>query len=59
MTQFKLTAVTLTFHGRKVQAILDLPLDDKGQPILPMDLCNTMLKSIGCSERGSTFGVGN
>lgn len=58
MAQFKLTAVTLTFEGVKIQAILDLPLNEKGQPILPTDICNKMLTDIGCTERGDTYSVG-
>ena len=58
MTQYKLTAVTLVFEGVKIQAILDLPLDEKGQPILPLDICNKMLSEIGCTERGETYSFG-
>ena len=58
MAQFKLTAVTLTFRERKIQAIMSLPLNEKGQPILPQYLCNEMLTEIGCTERGQTYGIG-
>ena len=54
----KLTAVTVTYQGRQAQAFLDLPLNAKGQPVLPTDTLNKMLDDVSCRERGATFTFG-
>ena len=59
MATTKLTAVSLTFKGVKIQAILPLPVDpETGAVHLPTNILNKMLTEIGCIYRGQTYTVG-
>ena len=52
----RLTAVTLTSNGKKIQAFINLPVID-GNTFLPMPRFNKMCDSIG-AEVGDTVSFG-
>jgi hypothetical protein len=51
----KLTAVSMSFRGRKISVFLDLPIVD-GKPILPEETKAKMEESLGAT-RGDTISL--
>ena len=52
----KLTAVSMSFRGAKINAFLMLPVIN-GRPTLPLDVQEAMEKAIGAT-RGDTIAIG-
>ena len=52
----KLTAVTVSCHGKKVQVFLDLPVIN-GKAVLPAQTFDKLAEEVG-AEKGSTVTIG-
>jgi hypothetical protein len=56
LVQTKLTAVTMSCNGRKVNTFIMLPIIN-GKAILPQETADKIMDDIG-AERGDTIGMG-
>lgn len=52
----KLTAVTMSARGKKIQVFLNLPVID-GKTVLTHRVADEMAKTLGC-QRGGTYSIG-